>query len=488
MEQQMIDEILMSGFKIDNVQPFYDMPVSDQNHEGKRIELKMTYVGELPVNCPACGKKLYNHTSKEILVADTVFVGGPTKLRLSIPRKRCPACKSVFQPKLDAIDEKRFMTKRLYAKMANLALKRSFRDIANEYGVAYNTVKNVFQEFIRENDQKLRFKTPAFLVLDEIKIKKLGELTVVTDLEHKTLYDMMEGRNQQSLTEYFSKMPNPENVLWVCTDMYRPFEKTIRQALPNARWVVDHYHVVAYANRAMDRVRIKVQSSMKKRDRIATKKGLAYTLRTRCSKMLPEEAMQIKECRLNPVLQPLATAFDLKEDFFNIYDNNLESKENAQKAFAEWEQNIPKDEVYDDFRTLAKTVHNCYEQIFNFWDCPISITNGFTECTNRIIRENNVRGRGNSFEILRGRTLYRHANLERIEENGMLLGPIIPKEGPVFHFEEMKGIQDFVQEDESTYFNSFDYDPMIGLIPGINYDPETGEIFDDTLFDDILAD
>ena len=487
MEQNTIEEILMSGFKLDNVQTFHDQPTSEQNHEGKRNEIRMTYIGEMPVCCPTCGKKLYNHTKKELLVADTVFVGCPTKLRLTIPRKRCSDCKTVLRPKLDAIDEKRNMTKRLYAKMANLSLKRSFVDIAKEYGVTNNTVKNVFVEFIREKDQQLRFATPAFLGLDEIKIKKLGELTVVTDLEHKTLYDMMQGRNQQSLTEYFSQIPNPEKVLWVCTDMYRPFEKTIREALPNARWVVDHYHIVAYANRAMDRVRIKVQSSMKKKDRVATKKGLAYTLRTRYSKMLPEEALRIKECRQNPVLQPLATAFDLKEDFFNIYDENLTSKEDAQKAFEEWEQSIPEDDMYDDFRDLAKTVHNFYEQIFNFWDCPISITNGFTECTNRIIRENNVRGRGNSFEVLRGRTLYRHTNLERIEKNGMLIGPSIPQKGPVFHYEEVNGIQDVVKEDESTYFNSFDYDPMIGLIPGVNYDPETGEIWDESLFDDILG-
>lgn len=37
-------------------------------------------------------------------------------------------------------------------------------------------------------------------------------------------------------------------------------------------------------------------------------------------------------------------------------------------------------------------------------------------------------------------------------------------------------------EDPTKIFNSFDYDPMIGLVPGEEYDPETGEIYDD--FDD----
>jgi len=487
METNTIDEILMSGFRLDNVQTFHDMPVSEQNHEGKRTEILMTYVGELPNACPNCGFKLYAHSAKEILVSDTTFVGGPTKLRLTFPRKRCKSCGYIYHPKVDSIDESRYMTKRLFAKMANLALKRSFDDIANEYGVTNNTVKNVFKQFIREKEEELRFQTPAFLGLDEIKIKKLGELTVITDLEHKTLYDMMQGRNQLSLTEYFFNMPNRDRVLWVCTDMYRPFEKSIKKAFPNAKWVIDHYHVVAYANRAMDAIRISVQSKMTREERIRTKKGLAYTLRTRAKHMPPEEAMKIRECRGNEILQPLATAFDLKEDFFNIYDEHQNSIDDAKQAFADWEASIPSDAIYDDFRKLAKTVHNFYEQIFNYWVCPATITNGFTECTNRIIRENNIRGRGNSFEILRGRTLYRHANLERIEKNGMLLGPHIPKQGPVFHYEEVKGIQDTVVEDETDYFNSFDYDPTIGLIPGVNFDPDTGEVLDDTLLDEWRA-
>lgn len=484
MQSQSMSSLLLSGFKHVDTHIFKDGPVSDINHDGTRYELLMQYDQELPITCPKCGGKLYSHGTRKLHVTDTPLFGAPAKLQLTIPRRRCQDCGAVWTPDLVDIDENHKMTKRSYKKMANLALKHSFVDIANEYGVTNNTVKNVFVEYIRENKDKLQFKTPAFLGLDEIKIKKIGEVTVVTDLEHKTLYDMMLGRNQPSLTAYFSQMRNPENVAWVCTDMYRPFEKSIRQALPNARWVIDHFHVVAYANKAMDGVRIKVQGNLSKSERINTKKGLAYTLRTRLKDLTPDEAAKIKRCRQSDVLRPLAVAFDLKEDFFNIYDNNMSSKDKAQQAFADWEASIPSDDVYEDFRVLAGTVHNFYEQIFNFWDCPITITNGFTECINRIIRENNVRGRGNSFDILRSRTLYRHANLERIEESGMLLGPQIPTKGPVFHYEELSCIQDKVEEDDKVYFNSFDYDPMIGLIPGVNYDPDTKEIYDETLFDD----
>lgn len=439
-------------------------------------EIALIYSGAVPDVCPKCGGKLYSHGIRKLTVADTPLLSHPSKLVIGVPRKRCRDCLYIWKPELEGVDENHLMTTRAFTDIAQKALKQPFTTVAEEYMLAQNTVKNAFRDFIKEKEELLRFKTPAFLGIDEIKIKKLGEVTVITDLEHRTLYDMTLGRNQASLTEYFSKLPDADKVLWVCSDMYRPFEKSIAQALPNARWVIDRFHLVAYANRAMDEVRKEVQRGMTKRDRISTKRGLAYTMRTRLRNLDPKEAAKIRKCRYNPTLAPLATAFDLKEDFFNIYDENLVSKENAQKAFDEWEKSIPEDKMYEDFRTLAKTVHNFYEQIFNFWDCPISITNGFTECSNRIIRENNVRGRGHSFEILRGRTLYRRSNIETMLKNGTAaIGPAIPAKGPVFHFEETKGAVD----DDDTFTGVIEDDPLMGLVPGIDFDPETGEIFED---------
>ena len=111
------------------------------------------------------------------------------------------------------------------------------------------------------------------------------------------------------------------------------------------------------------------------------------------------------------------------------------------------------------FRELAGTVHNFYEQIFAYWDCPIAISNGYTECMNRLIRENNLRGRGYSFEVLRARTLYRNANLRAILENGLVeVGPIIPEDQPVFRFDSAKEYEDDDDEDDYEPFPESDND------------------------------
>lgn len=313
----------------------------------------------------------------------------------------------------------------------------------------------------------MRFKTPCFLGIDEIKIKKIGEVTVVTDLEHHTLFDMFEGRNKRRLIEYFTALEGTDEILWVCSDMYRPFEDTLKSTMPNARWVVDHFHVVNKANDALDYVRKCVQQSLSKKERIKTKKGLAFSLRTRYENMSTEDTEKIRMIRTNPKLAILADAFDLKEDFYRIYEENGTSKDNAQAAFAAWEQSIPSNPVFDKFREVAQMVHNHYEAIFAWWDCPSAISNGYTECINRLIRENNLRGRGYSFEILRGRTLYRKSNLKTLEERGLLYGPDIKEFEPNFLFENNN------QEEEIDY-NSEEDDTIVNGV-----DTDTGEILDE---------
>lgn len=411
--------------------------VEEVEKNGKWFKLvSIVYSGEIPGFCPKCGSvALHGHGNRIMNIIDTPFGGLPAILAIKYPRKRCKDCGAIWSPSFPSVDEMRKMTKRAFVDIAQRSLRNTFEDVTNDYMISDNTVQRVFIEFMKAYEKMLTFKTPAFLGIDEIKIKKLGEITVITDLEHRTLFDMFQGRNQEQLTEYFKNLRDREKVLWVCSDMYRPFEKSISSSLPNAKWAIDHFHVVMKANEAVDTIRRKIQDSMDKKERIQTKRGLAYTLKMRRKDLTVSEGDKIKELRASEKYRPLAIAFDLKEDFFDIYDENKTSKDNALQAFEDWEKSIPKDEIYEPFRELAKTVKNFKKQIFQYWDCPIAITNGFTECTNRLIRENNMRGRGYSFEVLRGRTLFRKENLSRILENGLTYGPAIQESEPNFHFD-----------------------------------------------------
>ena len=391
----------------------------------------------------SCGARFYVQDERTMEVIASPVGNKPSVLNVHYTRYRCKSCKNKWRPVLDFLWEgktvktKRRITNQAAEDIAFSVIKKTYAEVTENYMLTENTIKNVFMEYITDLAQRVRFKTPAFMGIDEIKVKKIGEITVITDLEHKTVYDMIPARNQTSLTQYFSGLPNADKVMWVCSDMYRPFEKSIAQALPNARWTIDHFHVVMKANEALDYVRKKKQEEMTKSERIKSKHGLAYTLKKRLNKMDVADGNAIKALRASPKYAELAVAFDLKEAFFNIYDDNPKSKDNAIKAFEEWEASIPADPIYDKFRELAATVHHFHKQIFACWDCPTQISNAFTECSNRLIRETNIKGRGYSFEVLKARTLYRSVNLRKVDAAGMLeqYGPAVNNDFVLFYTE-----------------------------------------------------
>lgn len=136
-------------------------------------------------------------------------------------------------------------------------------------------------------------------------------------------------------------------------------------------------------------------------------------MRKRARDLGPYEASALCQLRSEAGCSSLMTAYDLKEDFFDIYDEHPLSREDAEDAFDAWKASIPDDKAYDPFRGLAKAVENHREFIFNYRDCPSRISNGYTECANRLINETNMMGRGHSFETLRARTLYRSLSRHR---------------------------------------------------------------------------
>ncbi|MDW5792950.1 transposase, partial [Klebsiella pneumoniae] len=88
---------------------------------------------------------------------------------------------------------------------------------------------------------------------------------------------------------------------------------------------------------------------------------------------------------------------------FCIYDEP--DKQSAQNAFEAWENSLPPYGM-EPFKKLVKTVHNHYDDIFAYWDAPFSITNGYTEGLNGLIKMSNRLGRGYSYDIIRAKTLY----------------------------------------------------------------------------------
>ncbi|NMP24270.1 ISL3 family transposase [Sulfobacillus harzensis] len=350
--------------------------------------------------CFNCHTPLYRHGRRTQVFADTPIQMQPVRLEIARPRYRCNTCGKTVMRVLPFLDEKRRATKRLVDAIRQRCLRSTFNALAEQTGLAVNTIKNIAHDLIDELERTVHYETPVIMGIDEVMLA--GDYRcVITNLATNNVFQILEFRTQEHLKPFFKNLPDRERVEWVSTDMWRPFKRSFSQYLPNARLVIDKFHVVKMASEALDEERKTYQATLTQDERIHVKKSLRWLTLKRPSNLSPAEQKALEVVR--ETIPGLAEAYDVKEAFFRIYDEP--DKSSAMRAFAAWEKSLPNNGL-QKFRDLAKTVHNHYEDIFAYWDAPSPITNAYTECLNGLIKLSNRMGRGYSYEIIRAKVLY----------------------------------------------------------------------------------
>ena len=99
-----------------------------------------------PGECALCGSANFiGHRQHNQQVMDLPHHGRFTCcIHLTRKRYRCKECGGTFFHPLAWLDDNHLATRRFVDRIAELALERSFSDIAREYGVNEKAVRNVF--------------------------------------------------------------------------------------------------------------------------------------------------------------------------------------------------------------------------------------------------------------------------------------------------------------------------------------------------------
>lgn len=357
-------------------------------------------IEEAPPLCEGCGKPMHRHGRRTNTFADTPMQMQPVRLEVARPRYRCDACKRMVVPELAFLDERRRATKRLVDAIRERCLGTTFHDMADQTGLAVNSIKNIAMDMIADLDRTVHYETPVILGIDEVNLAG-GMRCVLTNLATNNVFNMLPYRTQEHLKPFFKTLPDRERVEWVCTDMWRPFKRSFSKYLPNAKLVIDKFHVLKAVSEALEAERKKYQATLERNERVHVKKSIRWLTLKRPHNLTPTEQEALEVVRQS--IPAIAEAYDFKEMFYRIYDDP--KVESAQRAFEAWESSLP-DHGLDGFRTVAKMVHNHYDDIFAYWNSPSQITNAYTECLNGLSKLSNRMGRGYSYEIIRAKVLY----------------------------------------------------------------------------------
>jgi transposase len=225
--------------------------------------------------CPACGVRAVGHGRRRVVVRDLPLADRPVVLvwnkRLwRCPEPDCPAC--TWSEESDEIAPRAVLTERARAEIAHRVGpdEHSVAQAARDFGVSWHTAMAAVRDHGRPRvDHLARLGAPVAVGLDETSFLAATAqsptllVTGILDLDQGRLIDVLPARSSAAVTGWLAGKPAPwlAGIRHVVIDPYQPYATAVAKGLPDARLVVDHFHVIRLANAALDEVRRRTQQA-----------------------------------------------------------------------------------------------------------------------------------------------------------------------------------------------------------------------------------
>jgi len=351
-----------------------------QEELGDHFEVTAIYRRKGAV-CPRCGKiTTKEHDRRPQIKQDRRLRDKVVLLTLMKRRFRCLWCGKVFTEPDEVFGSRRRSSHRFREYLGEEALHQTVKRTARKEKVGEGLVRRcVAEEIGRRLGARGAEEIPEFIGLDEFSVsgRRLYH-TAICNLVKGEVMEVVEGQGRQKVEEYLDSLPEPERVRGVAMDMHEPFRQAVQMCLPQAKIVVDKFHLIRHVNRAMDKVRSRLQGgnrSGKRRDLFRSR----YTLLKGAERLADWEKERLN--RLFYYYPELKKAWVLKEGFRMWYRE--EDRMRAEGRLGLLEERIVGDSS-PEFKELLHTLTNWRKEILNYFD--YRITNGFVEGKNNRIK------------------------------------------------------------------------------------------------------
>ena len=87
------------------------------------------------------------------------------------------------------------------------------------------------------------------------------------DFDSLNVIAILDGRTQATIRNHFLRYPRKvrNRVKVITMDMFSPYYQLAKQLFPNAKIVLDRFHIVQHLSRAMNRVRIQIMNQFNRK-------------------------------------------------------------------------------------------------------------------------------------------------------------------------------------------------------------------------------
>ena len=377
------------------------------------IETQSTVVG-----CPECGVRAQAKDRMRVDIRDLPCFGRPTRLVWMKRRWRCGDrdCQAkTWTETAEHVPPRGLLTHRAGIEATRQVgeLARPVSGVAKELGVCWWTVMDAVKlHGTPLVDDPGRVGKVTALGIDETSFLKATRehptlfATGLVDLDHRIMIDMVEGNSASSLRSW-CKNADPVwlgEIAVVATDLAESYRAGLSPYLDHAIRVADPFHVTQVANRALDKVRRRVQREVlghrgRKSDPLFKIRKLLLSGAERLSE--PGNERLLLGLRIGDPNNEVHGAWLAKESVRDIYltDDPNQAEVLLDKAITGClEDKVP------EIRSLGRTLKRWRNEILNHHLTGAS--NGPTEGLNLCVKKVKRCGHGfKSFENYRVRVL-----------------------------------------------------------------------------------
>ena len=296
-------------------------------------------------------------------------------------RVQCPEC-GIGAEKLPWSEGKQHSTKAHLLFLAAWARKLSWKEVAESFHSSWDRVHDAVEYVVEWGLQHRTLESIYAIGVDEIQYAKGHKyLTLVYQIDRERIRLLWVGKERtlESFRGFFEVIGKKvaDEILFVCSDMWKPYLDVIAEKCVNALNILDRFHVMAKMSKAIDEVRAAETKRLARDGYEPLLKKSRWCVLKRKENLTAKQEVRLRDL-LRYNLQTVR-AYLLKEDFQQFWTYN--SPAWAGKFLDFWCSQVMRSRI-EPMKKFARTLRTHRELLLNYFKARKEFSSGVVEGLN----------------------------------------------------------------------------------------------------------
>ena len=283
-------------------------------------------------------------------------------------------------------DGKNQMTTTYRWYLATWAKRLSWSEVGSIFRTSWDSVCRAVEHAVTWGLAHRELSKVTAVGIDEVAWQRGHTyMTLIYDIsgQAKRLLAVAEDRTEASLRSCLEELgPSTcQGVRFVCSDMWRPYLKVIREKLGQAVHVLDRFHVMQQFGKALDEIRAEESKELVRDGYEPVLKKSRWCLLKRPENLTDHQTVKLKEL-LKYNLRTMR-AYLQREDFQRFWEYT--SASSAGKFLDEWSRRVMRSRL-EPMKKVARTLRNHRPLILNWFHARGEISSGAVQGLNNKVK------------------------------------------------------------------------------------------------------